>query len=118
MPKLPIRRKAKTVAAMVRDRARQVSRTMRARAACAFMDKKFPGGWRKRMELKEHWLDRDLPGRWCRGDRVPTWRTLRRLEEYAARFGYEMPPTHPEYLRFEQPVYLPDVRDQLNSISS
>lgn len=115
LKKIP--RYCKSINAQAREKARQVQRTNRAIAAIAFMDKHEGYGWRRRMEKRDHYMDQDHPRRWIRGD-VPSWEQLRKFEEYAARFGYKMPPTHPEYLTFQQPVYQPEVRASLNNLST
>lgn len=45
-------------------------------------------GWKKRMQYLDGYMDEDLPSLWTSGRRVPTLESVKRLREYAVRFGY------------------------------
>jgi hypothetical protein len=73
------------------------ARLDRVRAVVAHMDAVEGWGWPRRMELAGA-LDRDYPQVWLSGRKHPLEPTVRRLEDYAARFGFRPPPRDNEQL--------------------
>lgn len=97
--------------------ARDVSKVNRVKAVIEFMDKTEGYGWKRRMEKRDHYMDQDMPRRWTTG-RIPSWAMLRKLEEYAARFGYAMPPAYLPHTTFRTPVYGPDIVAKLDDLNN
>jgi hypothetical protein len=52
------------------------------------MDRTQGAGWKKRMQYLDHYMGEGLPPLWVNGRRVPTLESVKRLREYAERFGY------------------------------
>jgi hypothetical protein len=105
----------RSAAADVRSLARDVYRVDRVKAATEWMDKHVGYGWKRQMEVRANYMDQDMPRRWVTGY-VPSWKMLRKFEEYCARFGYKMPATHMPSTTFQTPVYKPDIREELDNL--
>lgn len=58
------------------------------REIVAWMDRTQGAGWKKRMQYLDHYMGEGLPPLWVSGRKVPTLKSVERLREYAARFGY------------------------------
>lgn len=69
---------------------RHSGRMERVRAVVAFMDERVGRGWPREMERAGVMLD-DIHKSWLVDRKRPTERPLRRLEDYAARFGFVPP---------------------------
>ena len=67
-------------------------RRERVLAVVRFMDVVEGYGWKRRMEIRDKVLDQDSPRSWLNGRKIVSEAMLRKFEDYAARFGYVVPP--------------------------
>lgn len=69
-------------------RVEAMRRRDEVREIVAWMDRTQGAGWKKRMQYLDHYMGEGLPPLWVNGRRVPTLESVKRLREYAERFGY------------------------------
>jgi len=74
--------------AKLRSLRAQIERRARVMAVIEFMNKNQGPGWPRRMEVRDRFMDQDLPRSWARGKVYPSIRFTLQFEAYAARFGY------------------------------
>lgn len=66
-------------------------RLERVRLVVAFMESEVGRGWAWRMEHRDHIMCEDAPKAWLVDRKRPREKSVRALEQYAARFGYSLP---------------------------
>jgi hypothetical protein len=54
-----------------------------------YMDAKVGVGWKKRMHHRDRYMDQSTPPLWARGVCIPRWSSVRKLYDYAKRYGYD-----------------------------
>lgn len=54
-----------------------------------YMDKNVGPGWKKRMHHRDGYMDENQPPAWARGISIPRWSSVRKLYDYAKRYGYD-----------------------------
>lgn len=54
-----------------------------------YMDAKVGIGWKKRMHHRDRYMDQSTPPLWARGVCIPRWSSVRKLYDYAKRYGYD-----------------------------
>lgn len=69
-------------------RVEAMRRRDEVREIVAWMDRTQGPGWKKRMQYLDHYMGEGLPPLWVNGRRVPTLESVKRLREYAERFGF------------------------------
>jgi hypothetical protein len=94
--------------AAARKAVLRVERRMeRVRRVVAFMEAAVGRGWAWRMEHRDHVMCEDAPKAWLVDRKRPRESSLRKLEQYAVRFGYSLPEAF-------RPVVRRDVAESLS----
>lgn len=101
----------------VRARMRLEFKLGRVNRAIEWMDKHVGYGWKRRMQKVDHVFNQNFPRNWQVGRRVPSWASLRKFEEYCARFGYDMPDQYLPHVNVKARTPQVDVREALDQFS-